>query len=176
MHHLIRALLIILLTAAGAIALSTTSASAAAACGITWGSLPKTDPAMGTGEVDTVRTGRQDCFDRLVIDIDGPAAGYRAAYVDVVSADGSGHPVSVPGGARLAVTVNHPAYSLGLRTGQPAASVAGFDTFRSLVFGGSFEGQTLFGVGTRARLPFRVFTLAGPGGHSRIVLDVAHRW
>jgi hypothetical protein len=45
-----------------------------------------------------------------------------------------------------------------------------------VVFGGSFEGQTLFGVGARARLPFRVFTLAGPGGHSRIVLDVAHRW
>ena len=28
---------------------------------------------------------------------------------------------------------------------------------------GSFEGQTTLGVGVRARLPFRVFTLAGPG-------------
>jgi hypothetical protein len=176
MRQLTRALITILLTAAGVIAVSTAGASAASACDITWGSIPEADPDMGTGEVDTVRTGRHDCFDRLVIDIDGPSAGYRAEYVDVVYADGSGHPVSVPGGARVAFTVNHPAYSLGLRTGQPAAGVAGFDTFRAVVFGGSFEGQTLLGVGTRARLPFRVFTLAGPGGHSRIVFDVAHRW
>ncbi len=32
------------------------------------------------------------------------------------------------------------------------------------------------GVGVRARLPFRMFSLAGPGTGSRIVLDVAHRW
>jgi hypothetical protein len=28
----------------------------------------------------------------------------------------------------------------------------------------------------RARLPFRVFSLAGPGAGSRLVIDVAHRW
>jgi len=28
----------------------------------------------------------------------------------------------------------------------------------------------------RARLPFRVFVLAGPGNGSRLVIDVAHRW
>ena len=41
---------------------------------------------------------------------------------------------------------------------------------------GSFEGQTTIGVGVRARLPFRVFSIPGPGGQSRIVLDVAHHW
>jgi hypothetical protein len=45
-----------------------------------------------------------------------------------------------------------------------------------VVYAGSFEGMTTFGVGTRARLPLRVFTLAGPGGHRQVVLDVAHRW
>jgi hypothetical protein len=28
----------------------------------------------------------------------------------------------------------------------------------------------------RARLPFRVFTLAGQGEGSRLVIDVAHQW
>jgi hypothetical protein len=49
-------------------------------------------------------------------------------------------------------------------------------TFRQVVFDGTFEGQTQIGLGVRARLPFRVFTLAGPGGGSRLVIDVAHRW
>ena len=39
---------------------------------------------------------------------------------------------------------------------------------------GSFEGQTTIGLGVRARLPFRVFVLAGPGSGSRLVVDVAH--
>jgi hypothetical protein len=54
--------------------------------------------------------------------------------------------------------------------------VRGYPTLRSVVYGGSFEGYTTFGVGVRARLPFRVFTLDGPGRGSRIVVDVAHRW
>jgi hypothetical protein len=39
---------------------------------------------------------------------------------------------------------------------------------------GSFDGQTTYGLGVRARFPFRVFTIAGR--HGRIVIDVAHRW
>ena len=73
--------------------------------------------------------------------------------------------------------LHHRAYDdAGSSTLGPLPSVRGFGTLRSVVHAGSFEGDTTFGVGTRARLPFRVFTLAGPGGHSRIVLDVAHRW
>ena len=52
----------------------------------------------------------------------------------------------------------------------------GFRTFRDLVFGGTYEGYSSIGLGVRARLPFRVFTLDGPGGGSRLVVDVAHRW
>lgn len=54
--------------------------------------------------------------------------------------------------------------------------VDGFTTLRSVVYGGGFDGYTTFGFGVRARLPFRVFVLDGPGGHSRIVMDVAHHW
>ena len=79
-----------------AVVLLATPASAAA-CSTRWGTLPKDDPAMGTGEVDTVRAGRHECFDRLVADIDGPPAGYNVRYVDQVIADGSGAVVPTPG-------------------------------------------------------------------------------
>lgn len=52
----------------------------------------------------------------------------------------------------------------------------GFRTLRQVSFAGSSGGFTNFGVGVRARLPFRVFTLPGPGTGSRLVIDVAHRW
>jgi hypothetical protein len=38
------------------------------------------------------------------------------------------------------------------------------------------RARLTLGLGVRGRLPFRVFTLDGPGAGSRIVIDVAHRW
>jgi hypothetical protein len=55
-------------------------------------------------------------------------------------------------------------------------NVSGFTTFRQVAWAGSFEGQSNIGLGVRARLPFRVFTLDGPGTASRLVIDVAHQW
>ncbi len=85
--------------------------ASAAACSTPFGSLPKDDTAMGTGEVDTVRAGRHACFDRLVVAIDGPPAGYNVRYVDQVTADGSGAVVRTPGSARLQVIVRHPSFT-----------------------------------------------------------------
>ena len=51
-----------------------------------------------------------------------------------------------------------------------------YRTFRQLADAGSFEGRTTIGLGVRAHLPFRVFTLARRGATSRIVVDVAHNW
>ena len=144
-------------------------ASASTNCSTPWGSLAKSDPTMGTGEIDTIRSGQHECYDRLVVDIDGPPAGYDAMYVPEITADGSGTVVPTPGGARIQFVVRHPSFST------PALpNVAGYQTLRSVTWAGSFEGQTTLGVGVRARLPFRVFTI--PGGHGRIVLDVAHHW
>jgi hypothetical protein len=139
---------------------------------------------LGPARLTAVRTGRHDCFDRVVFDLAGPAAGYRVEYVDQVFQDGSGAVLDVPGGARLLVNVNHPAYNdAGNPTivpapaaGQQIADVGDHQTLRSVVYGSSFEGATTFGVGVRARLPFRVFTVDSPGGGSRVVVDVAHRW
>jgi hypothetical protein len=157
-------------------------------CGVTWGSLTKSDRAMTTAPITNLRAGRHECFDRLVVDLGAPAAGtpsqhagYRVEYVSQVVQDGSGRPVPLAGGAFLSVVVHAPAHDIaGRPTYRPAdpahaVNVSGFSTFRQVAFAGTFEGSTTIGLGVRARLPFRVFLLSGPGTGSRLVIDVAHR-
>lgn len=152
-------------------------------CGLVWGSLAKADQTFSAASVTNVRTGQHYCFDRIVLDLNGPATGYNVRYVPQVVQDGSGFPVPVRGNARLQVTVHAPAYDpySGQPTYNPAnqaelSNVANYQTFRQVVWAGSYEGYTNVGVGVRARLPFRVFTLDGPGSGSRLVVDVAHYW
>lgn len=159
-------------------------------CGIRWGSVVKEDAAVTTGPITNVRAGRHRCFDRLVIDLAAPVAapgpqgsGYHVQYVRQVTQDGSGAPVSLAGGAFLEVIVHANTFDVntGVPTYAPAnddrlVNVSGFRTFRQVASAGSFEGQTTIGLGLRARLPFRVFILSGPGTGSRVVIDVAHRW
>jgi hypothetical protein len=162
------ALALTVVTAVG----TTASASAAPYCGITWGSLAKSSGTLLPGSVTGVRSGRHACYDRLVLDVGGASPGYSVRYVTKVRADGSGHVVPTAGGARLEVTVGKSAWT---RPSLP--SVAGYRTFRQVTWAGSFEGYTSFGLGVRARLPFRVFTLHdSASGTSRLVIDVAHRW
>jgi hypothetical protein len=178
-----------LMAGVGSVA-SAGSAASAPYCGIRWGSLPKQDLDHTSALVGSVRAGRHACFDRLVIDL-GPKvaglpgpddAGYQVEYVRGVAEDGSGRPVPLAGGAFLRVTVHAAAYdAAGRPTYAPTnpariVNVAGFRTFRQVAWAGSFEGQSTIGLGVRARLPFRVFALAGPGAGSRLVIDVAHRW
>jgi hypothetical protein len=159
-----------------------TAHAAAPYCGITWGSLPK---AAGTGSqaaLTNARTGRHDCFDRVVFDFAGSADGFQVQYVPEVRTDGEGRRLPVRGGAVLRVYIHAHSFDEEGRityhhvAGDRVADVRNYRTLRDVVYAGSFEGRTTFGVGARARLPFRVFTLAGPGSTSRIVLDVAHRW
>jgi hypothetical protein len=139
---------------------------------------------MSTAALVATRTGRHACFDRLVFDFSGPARGYQVQYTSEVYTEGQGLPLSsqTAGGALLGVHRLAPANDEAGRVtyahqpGDHVANVGGFRTLRDVVYGGSFEGNTTFAVGVRARLPFRVFVLAGPGSHSRIVLDVAHSW
>ncbi len=155
--------------------------SAGPYCGITWGSLAKTAGSYPTAPITSVRAGRHKCYDRLVVDLSGKAAAYRVKYVSTVTQDGSGTVVPLRGGAHLEIIVLAPAYT---STGTPTlpatrselVDVSGFSTFRQVAGAGSFEGQTTIGLGVRARLPFRLFTLAGPGSGSRLVIDVAHHW
>ncbi|MFD3825558.1 hypothetical protein [Streptomyces sp. NPDC058625] len=171
--------------AAPAVAPAATASSAV--CPTGWGSQAKSDTAdtATTTVVRDVRTGRHDCYDRMVVDLPGAggsdsAVGYTVRYVDRLYQDGSGIHVPVAGGAVLEVRVAAPSYdpetgdpTYPARAGQPLPGVnpAGYRTFRDARFGASFEGDTQIGLGVRARLPFRVLQL-----QDRLVIDVAHNW
>ncbi len=160
-------------------------------CGIWWGSLPKQErvSTYTTATMKNLRAGRHPCFDRLVVDLGPPrprlagrqGAGYQVRYV-ADARNSAGTPLPIQGGKLLAVVVNAPAHDANYNpTYAPpdrfhAVDVTGFRTFRQVAFLGTFEGQTEVVLGVRARLPFRVFVLTGPGAGSRLVIDVAHRW
>ncbi|CAN5203729.1 hypothetical protein BH20ACT5_BH20ACT5_18860 [soil metagenome] len=177
-----RTLIAVIASVAAIAVVAPATAHAAPYCGITWGSLPKSAGALSTDPLIDVRAGRHNCYDRLVMDLDGDPAGYTVSYVSAVHAPGSGHVVPLRGGAFLQIDLSAPAYDgNGNPTYRPAnpkelVNVTGWRTFRQLSFAGSFEGYTTIGLGVRARLPFRVFTLDGPGTDSRVVIDVAHQW
>ena len=161
---------------------SPAAATAESYCGITWGSSPETHGDMSQAPLVNVRAGQHACFDRLVLDIRGKADGYRVEYVSDVRSDGSGAVIPLRGGAKLQISLLAPAHDANYNlTFRPAnrnevVNVAGWRTFRQVVFDSTYEGITTLGLGVRARLPFRVFTLDGPGSSSRIVIDVAHQW
>jgi hypothetical protein len=160
---------------AGGLVSGTTAAAASPYCGITWGSGNKAAGSLSQASLLTVRTGRHDCYDRVVFEFTGTAKGYRVAYKEAFT-QATGQPLSpyTAGGAVIEVVLLEPSTLYG--TGQHVANVFGYNTLRDVVAGGSFEGYTTFAVGVRARLPYRVFTLNGPDTHSRIVIDVAHYW
>jgi hypothetical protein len=94
-------------------------------------------------------------------------------------------PVEAQGGADLQIIVEAPAYDdHGRPTYVPAdrervVDVEGYQTFRQVSWAGSYEGRTTLGLGVRARLPFRTFTLLGRSGRdqaTRLVVDVGHHW
>ena len=162
------------------------TARAGTSCGIRWGSLDKALPGGlgGNSPLINVRAGQHPCYDRLVVDFRGPGASpVNVRYVPAVPHQFRDESLSLRGGAFLDIVLLSTTYDIntGASTYAPAndhelVNVNGWRTFRQVADGGSFEGYTTIGLGVRARLPFRVFSLAGPGGHSRLVIDVAHHW
>lgn len=181
---LVRSLVIGLAFTGVPAAVVATSANAenAKSCAVQWGSQREASDKASRAKLVDVRSGRHRCFDRLVIDLNHRATGYSVRYVKAVRYDGSGQLVRLRGDQQLEVAVRAPAYS---KDGKPTyrpdnrrelTNVSGYRTFRQVAWAGSFEGQTTIGLGVRARLPFRAFTLGGPGDDSRLVIDVAHLW
>jgi hypothetical protein len=175
-------LFVLALTAALAALVFPGTAQAAPYCGITWGSLPKEAgnhaAALSGTELTGVRVGQQTCYDRLVLDITGNTrvASFDVRYVDHVRHDASGAVIPLAGGAFLQISVGVNNYFYPPANSGNVANVTGFRTFRQVVGAGFSEGHTAEGLGVRARLPFRAFTLAGPGNTVRLVIDVAHAW
>ena len=167
-----------------AAAVAVPGTATAAGCPRGWGSLPDAGSGDAAGTLRDVRAGGHACYDRVVLDVAGRAAGgYDVRYVGAVRRDGSGQVVPLRGAADLQVVVRAPSYDpvTGRQVYRPArpselVATSGLRTLRQVADAGSFEGQTTLGVGLRARLPYRVTVLQGPGSGSRLVVDVAHTW
>lgn len=126
------------------------------------------DAAGGQLTLVSVRSGRQDGYDRVVYELAGPTGavpGWQVAYVDRAVLDPSGQAVAVRGSAVLQVVLSSLAPTAPPARQAPSGTVL----LREVVPGTVFEGlgQSFLGLSTRA--PFRVFALTGP---PRVVVDV----
>lgn len=154
-----------------------------------WGTGPSTAPGSSQDALYLVRAGQHPCYDRVVFDINGPAAaGFAVHYVPVVLSDAKGDPIPVPGGATLQVVVRAPelgADNSGHAPGRvlantgdflvPPTQVATWASLRAVRFAGSFEGQSTFAVGVRTTLRFRTLTDLDSRNQVRhLILDIAH--
>jgi hypothetical protein len=148
------------------------------ACPTSWGTGAKGSArplGPATAKVTSVHTGQHRCYDRLVVDLGrGAKPGYKVRYVRELHAQGSGDAIPLRGHAVLDIAVNGNAAARFPAASTELANVAGYPVFRQLAGAGSFEGITDLGIGTSARLPFRVQIMNGPGHDSRLVIDVAH--
>ncbi|MFJ2113914.1 MULTISPECIES: hypothetical protein [unclassified Streptomyces] len=156
----------------------------AAVCATDWGSGHKELESHPEQPLTNVRTGRHDCFDRMVFDVPGMTtatpAGHWARYVDEI-VHVSDTPIPVAGGAIIEIRISTPVFRPGttipaypvsaLAAPLPGVNLAGYQTFRDARYAGYHHGATTIGLGVRARLPFRVLTLP-----DRVVVDVAHTW
>jgi hypothetical protein len=158
------------------------AASAAPSCGTHWGSLVKATPVdnysemLGKYSLYNVSAGRHACFDRLVLNFTGGVVGYSVGYVDLAFIQPDGNVAGVRGGARLEIIAGASTSRFEPENPREVVPVEGWRTFRQVVDPGSYENQSEIGLGVRARLPFRVFALAGPADGSSLVVDVAHSW
>ncbi|WP_416977073.1 hypothetical protein [Streptomyces sp. T028] len=172
---------------AGAAGTAQADTGASAVCETGWGSLEKhvwsggEDGGSYKPPLVNIRTGQHECFDRMVLDFKGTAAGpidYQVKYVDKLITPATGE-IPVEGGAILQIAVG-PNYdpSTGSQSypgqhGQPlpGVDITGYKTFKDTRYAAALENEVRIGVGVRARLPFRVTQL-----DDRLVIDVAHSW
>ena len=126
-------------------------------------------------KVTGIRAGHHRGFDRIVIDLDGAAPGFRVRYVKRLHADPSGRLVDLRGAASLRIVLD-PANGHDVDTGQgtlttPRRTVWRFDLLKETAVVGDFEAFFMVGAGLTHKAPFRVLTLTNP---TRIVVDVRH--
>jgi hypothetical protein len=119
-----------------------------------------------------VRAGRHAGFDRVVFEFRGAVpATRRIRYVDQLTEDASGEPVSLAGGADLEVVFQGAnAHDGGGRpTVSPRRFSPGFTALKQVAQTGDFEAVVSYGLGVDRQRPFKVSTLSGP---SRLVIDI----
>lgn len=133
---------------------------------------PSADARVTVAEI---RTGRQDGYDRVVLEMGGTGTpGWDVRYVDQAHAQGTGAPVELAGEAVLQVTVTGAGYpyDTGVEewAGPDPLAGNGTQTVTEVAWDATFEGTSVAFVGTTGEAPFRVYALEDP---TRLVVEVA---
>lgn len=139
-----------------------------------------TDTEEPSGEpltVVAVRVARQEGFDRVVFELGGGDGrpGWRVAYDDTPSRDGSGEAVEVDGQTTLAVVITGIGYPFDTgvdELDEDPVLPGDLEVVTDVVVGSTFEGSYEAFVGVSGARPFTVARLSTP---TRVVIDVAHR-
>jgi len=130
-------------------------------------------PAPTVPVLTAIRTGQQPGFDRVVLDLSGPAPTVSNRWVDELTADGSGQIVWLTGEFFVAVVATpatahndagNPTY-----TGPEKFRTRNLRNVMAVAITGDYEGYLSIGLGTRSRTWVRTFTLTSP---TRVVIDV----
>jgi hypothetical protein len=137
---------------------------------------PATFSPARAAVLESVRTGRQPGFDRVVFEFSGPGVpGYQVHYAtEPIRACGSGAVVPLAGAAPLVVRFE-PAQAhdtLGHVTSAERALAPRLQQMQELKLVCDFEGQVEWAVGLAARMPFRVLEDSAP---PRVMVDVRQR-
>jgi hypothetical protein len=144
------------------------------------GGIVAASPAPATTQLTPVltaiRTGWHTDFDRVVLDMSGPATvTVTHRYTDELIADGSGEVVWLTGADFVEVVVHGAAAhdDAGNQTypGPEKFRTRNLSNTLAVAVTGDFEATLSIGVGTRYRSWVRVFTLASP---TRVVIDIGH--
>jgi hypothetical protein len=131
--------------------------------------------ASSTALLTGIRTGVNPGFDRIVLDMTGPAPGVQTFDVDELIADASGEIVWLTGEYFTHVTII-PASGYDENGNQTYTGSRKFRTrdlgnVMAVAITGDWEGAIDFGLGMRNRTWVRTFTLSSP---TRVVIDVGH--
>ncbi|ADO75596.1 AMIN-like domain-containing (lipo)protein [Stigmatella aurantiaca] len=123
----------------------------------------------------SVRTGRNEGFDRVVFEFDGPELpGYRVEFVEKpVIKCGSGDPTELQGQGALQVSLSPAqAHEGGQVTVAERERKLALPSLQALKLICDFEAEVIWVLGTpQARQPYRVLELREP---TRLVVDVRH--
>jgi len=129
----------------------------------------------GVATMTNIRTGLNTGFDRVVLDMTGPAPQVSYNRVDELTADGSGEVVWLTGEYFLAVTTTparaHDDNGNATYTGPQKFRTRNLRNVMAVAVTGDFEGYVSIGLGTRYPSWVRVFTLTAP---TRVVIDVGN--
>lgn len=128
--------------------------------------------AQSAPTLTDVRAGGHTGFDRVVFEFRGAVPTHRVRYVDQLTQDGSGRPVSVAGAADLEVVFQgaNAHQQDGAPTISPRRFSTGLPAVKEVAQIGDFEAVVSYGIGVDRKRPLKVSTLSNP---SRLVIDVS---